>query len=69
MAICFLCLGYNFDATTDSNTEKAILMYHRIVEAFKFAYAKRSELGDMEFVNVTDVSNNTVLLERIRTIQ
>ena len=42
--------GYIFNSDTDSNTEKAILFYHRVVEAFKFAYARRSELGD----NATD---------------
>ena len=51
-----LCLGYNFDATSDSSTEKAILLYHRIVEAFKFAYARRSELGDKLFLNTTEIT-------------
>ncbi|XP_061163268.1 glutathione hydrolase 1 proenzyme-like [Saccostrea echinata] len=38
--------GYDFNPDSVSNTEKSTLTWHRIVEAMKFAYAKRSSLGD-----------------------
>ncbi|XP_025091563.1 LOW QUALITY PROTEIN: glutathione hydrolase 1 proenzyme-like [Pomacea canaliculata] len=50
--------GYGFTADSMSTTDKAVLTYHRIVEAMKFAYAKRSELGDPKFLNISQVVLN-----------
>ncbi|XP_071098106.1 glutathione hydrolase 1 proenzyme-like [Haliotis cracherodii] len=50
--------GYNFTSESVSNDDNSILTYHRIVEAFKFAYAKRSELGDEDFEDVADLMKN-----------
>jgi gamma-glutamyltranspeptidase/glutathione hydrolase/leukotriene-C4 hydrolase len=50
--------GYNFTEDDVSDVNRTTLTYHRIVEAFKFAYAKRSRLGDMDFINITELVSN-----------
>ena len=44
LIILHVCLGYNF-----TKGDLGTLSYHRIVEAFKFAYAQRLQLGDPDF--------------------
>lgn len=45
--------NYNFTSASVEDEKSSILTHHRIIEAFKYAYAKRTELGDTEFVDLT----------------
>lgn len=52
-----LSSGYFFSPADISTTNRQILTYHRIIEAFKFAYAKRSKLGDEVGLSATEINN------------
>eukprot|EP00106_Octopus_bimaculoides_P018946 XP_014786388.1 PREDICTED: gamma-glutamyltranspeptidase 1-like [Octopus bimaculoides] len=50
--------GYNYTVNKINDKDKATA-YHRMIEAFKFAYAARSRMGDKEFVaNMTELVQN-----------
>ncbi|XP_059154500.1 glutathione hydrolase 1 proenzyme-like isoform X2 [Physella acuta] len=50
--------GYNFTPKSVETDVKRTLTYHRIAEAFKFAYAKRTEMGDDTFMDLSQLIQN-----------
>lgn len=48
------------DTFLDLNHPEIIENYQKIIESFKFAYAKRSLLGDSDFVDVAKVPFNLI---------
>jgi len=50
--------GYNFKPKDIDDEHSAALTYHRVIEAFKFGYAKRTNLADEDFYNVTELVKN-----------
>lgn len=61
--------GYNLTSESIKDINSTILTYHRIIEAFKFAYARRTELGDGDFVNITNVSILVMCRVKLQVIQ
>ncbi|XP_015913696.1 scoloptoxin SSD14 isoform X2 [Parasteatoda tepidariorum] len=46
---------YNMSAKDFESRDNAVLQYHRMVEAFKFGFAHRTQLGDDSFANISQV--------------
>ncbi|XP_065092605.1 glutathione hydrolase 1 proenzyme-like isoform X2 [Ochlerotatus camptorhynchus] len=50
--------NYNFKPEDLSTVKSTIITYHRIIEAFKHTYGKRSLIGDPRFVDIDDLVRN-----------
>ncbi|KAJ8313340.1 hypothetical protein KUTeg_009126 [Tegillarca granosa] len=52
--------GFQINPENLKTKKEKLLTYHRIIEAFKFAYAKRTDLGDPDFnpANMTQLVKN-----------
>ncbi|MBN3289982.1 GGT1 hydrolase, partial [Polypterus senegalus] len=51
---------YNLTDKSISTVEKKTSTYHRILEAYPLAYAKRNNLGDPHFPNINSVNKQTI---------
>ncbi|XP_072164276.1 glutathione hydrolase 1 proenzyme-like [Diadema setosum] len=49
---------YGYTASDISTPEDETLLYHRFIEATKFAFAKRAKLGDEEYVPIQNLISN-----------
>ncbi|XP_316824.6 glutathione hydrolase 1 proenzyme isoform X2 [Anopheles gambiae] len=61
--------GYHFQPDDVHSIEETILTVHRIVEAFKFAYGKRTEIGDPLFVDIAELTSNLTSIEYAEAIR
>ena len=49
--------GMQLSPSDEEEINKKILMYHKIVESFKFSYAMRPHLGDPDLVPDSEKDN------------
>ena len=63
VSVILLLAGFLLNPNDLASPEARIHMYHRTIEAFKFAYAKRSSLGDEDFVDVKEVNNINITIK------
>ncbi|XP_067298515.1 glutathione hydrolase 1 proenzyme-like, partial [Pseudorasbora parva] len=52
--------GYNISSSSVSTIQNKTLTYHRIIEAFRFADAQKSKLGDSRYVDISEVVKNMI---------
>lgn len=56
LALIFNILkDYNMSSSSVSTTENMTLTYHRMIEAFRFADAQKSKLGDPDYEDLTEI--------------
>jgi gamma-glutamyltranspeptidase len=62
--------GFNLNDNDYGNIESRALVYHRTLEAFKFAFARRQFLGDIEFADseVRDVGTSTMITNNLMSL-
>ncbi|CAF0927283.1 unnamed protein product [Rotaria sordida] len=60
---------YVHENNIKKSTTTSSLFYHRLIEAFKFAYAKRSELGDPSKINITELIHNLTSKEYVNNVR
>jgi len=48
--------GFGMDNNSVSDIPSTVRTYHRIIEAYKHAFAMRTKLGDPDFVNISKVN-------------
>lgn len=54
-----IVLGYNLSPENLKTVDDNVEVYHRLIEALKFGYAAREEMGDMDFVpTALDLARN-----------
>jgi len=51
--------GFNFTELDMTSPNRTVRTYHAISEAFKHSYARRTELGDEQFVDMVKVCTIT----------
>ena len=69
LLLIFSLKGMQLSHSDESTITKKILMYHKVVEAFKFSYAMRPHLGDPDKVPVAEQTMfNKVCYGEIKSI-
>lgn len=50
--------GFRFTPQSLSDFNSTIVTYHRMLETYKYAYALRGNMGDKDFVDMTEINKN-----------
>ncbi|XP_058126928.1 glutathione hydrolase 1 proenzyme-like [Anopheles ziemanni] len=61
--------GYRFQPSDVTSVDNAVRTLHRIVEAFKYAYGKRTEIGDPRYIDVRELTANLTSDEYAETVR